>query len=85
MPGEAARLGLDFLAAKVPHASPKVIMDFLRSMNKVKSCIYMYVYTCMCVCLFSMVFILPEEYAHYSGIHHTLDAKYLCYTMTATY
>jgi hypothetical protein len=36
VPGEAARLGLEFLSAKVPHASPKVIMDFLRSMNKVK-------------------------------------------------
>lgn len=36
VPGEAARLGLEFLSAKIPHASPKVIMDFLRSMNKVR-------------------------------------------------
>ncbi len=35
MPSDAARLGLEFLSAKMPHASPKVIMDFLRSMNKV--------------------------------------------------
>jgi hypothetical protein len=35
VPGEAARLGLEFLTSKIPHASPKVIMDFLRSMNKV--------------------------------------------------
>ena len=48
--------------------------------------LYVYkVYAYMCVCMFSMVFILPEEYAHYSGIYHTHDAKYLCYTMTATY
>jgi hypothetical protein len=35
VPGEAARLGLEFLTSKIPHASPKIIMDFLRSMNKV--------------------------------------------------
>lgn len=35
VPGEAARLGLEFLTSKIPHASPRVIMDFLRSMNKV--------------------------------------------------
>lgn len=35
MPSDAARLGLEFLSAKMPHASPKVIMDFLRNMNKV--------------------------------------------------
>ena len=35
VPSEAARLGLEFMSAKIPHASPKVIMDFLRSMNKV--------------------------------------------------
>ena len=78
MPGEAARLGLDFLAAKVPHASPKVIMDFLRSMNKVKSCICMYVYIYMYVCIYLL------RYVH-TLVYHTHDAKYLCYTMTATY
>jgi len=35
VPSEAARLGLQFLSSKIPHASPKVIMDFLRSMNKI--------------------------------------------------
>lgn len=35
VPNDAARLGLQFLASKMPHASPKVIMDFLRSMNKI--------------------------------------------------
>ncbi len=35
VPSDAARLGLNFISAKVPHASPSVIMDFLRSMNKV--------------------------------------------------
>lgn len=40
MPSEAARLGLEFMSAKIPHASPKVIMDFLRSMNKVCNVMY---------------------------------------------
>ena len=35
VPSEAAKLGLQFLSARIPHASPKVIMDFLRSMNKI--------------------------------------------------
>lgn len=35
VPSDAAKLGLQFLTAKIPHASPKVIMDFLRSMNKI--------------------------------------------------
>lgn len=35
VPSAAARLGLDFLSSKIPHASPRVIMDFLRSMNKI--------------------------------------------------
>lgn len=36
VPSEAARLGLEFMSARIPHASPKIIMDFLRSMNKVQ-------------------------------------------------
>jgi hypothetical protein len=35
VPKDAAKLGLNFMAAKFPHASPQVIMEFLRSMNKV--------------------------------------------------
>ena len=35
VPSAAAKLGLQFLSSKIPHAPPKVIMDFLRNMNKV--------------------------------------------------
>ena len=38
VPTEAAKLGMQFLASKVPHAAPSVIMEFLRSMNKVTIC-----------------------------------------------
>lgn len=36
VPSEAARLGVQFMASKFPNTQPKVIMDFLRSMNKVR-------------------------------------------------
>lgn len=35
VPTDAAREGLKFLHAKIPHAPPNVIMDFLRKMNKI--------------------------------------------------
>eukprot|EP01034_Spumella_vulgaris_P036058 gene36058-44468_t len=35
VPSAAARLGLQFISSKAPHAHPSVIMDFLRSMNKI--------------------------------------------------
>lgn len=35
VPSDAAREGLKFLHAKIPHAPPNVIMDFLRKMNRI--------------------------------------------------
>lgn len=35
VPSAAAKLGMQFLSSKVPHAPQKVIMDFLRNMNKI--------------------------------------------------
>lgn len=35
VPSEAARLGVQFMASKFPNTAPKVLMDFLRAMNKV--------------------------------------------------
>lgn len=35
MPTAAARAGMQFLSAKLPHASPRVVTDFLRTMNKI--------------------------------------------------
>eukprot|EP00981_Chlorochromonas_danica_P012341 scaffold4841_cov259-Ochromonas_danica.AAC.14 len=35
VPREAARLGVQFMSQRFPNASPKVIMDFLRSMNQI--------------------------------------------------
>ena len=37
VPKDAAKLGVNFITAKFPHANPQVIMEFLRSMNKVCS------------------------------------------------
>lgn len=37
VPADAAKLGVHFMASKFPSASPRVILDFLRSMNKVWS------------------------------------------------
>jgi hypothetical protein len=51
VPGEAARLGLEFLTSKIPHASPKIIMDFLRSMNKVLIRWCAHVFKCAQACL----------------------------------
>lgn len=35
VPADAAKLGVQFMASKFPSASPRVILDFLRSMNKI--------------------------------------------------
>lgn len=37
VPEAAAKLGLQFMKSKIPHAPTSVIMDFLRNMNKVFS------------------------------------------------
>ena len=42
VPSAAAKLGMQFLSSKVPHAPQKVIMDFLRNMNKVYFVYYCY-------------------------------------------
>jgi hypothetical protein len=44
VPGEAARLGVDFMRAKAPHAPQTLIMDFLRDMNKVNYIVYLSFY-----------------------------------------
>jgi myosin heavy subunit len=35
VPADAAKLGIQFMQTRFPNTSPRVIMDFLRSMNKV--------------------------------------------------
>jgi hypothetical protein len=35
VPSDAARLGMQFMQSKLPHAPSSLIMDFLRNMNKV--------------------------------------------------
>lgn len=35
VPADAAKLGVQFMASKFPSASPRVILDFLRNMNKI--------------------------------------------------
>lgn len=35
VPREAARLGMNFIASKIPHAPPSIILEFLRNMSKV--------------------------------------------------
>jgi len=35
VPREAARLGMNFIASKIPHAPPSLILEFLRGMSKV--------------------------------------------------